>query len=405
MWGNGRHAIRIVAVAVVATFGAWAPMFADSAPAHAAAKPHLKAIEYHPTPTATQRAAAQSTIAAAKVKPTTIPFWQHTFTDGVSGHQFSDTLVGADPATSNKTTTIKTTVIPVAFQIAGGNLYDPTVPSPCTNDPKNIPTKKTLASPIFKTADYTVGGTDLGKGQAIDEFRRAEFWDQTGGGANPKYHTKLAPKLAKKITVNVPAGSGEDFSFGGPCTMGMVDVNWLEPYIENTLIPQLGAAKVLAPTQFALFLTSNVVSYDGVPHLAHCCIIGFHYFAPNPSYNNVEQTYGISDYDTLGLDFWGGGLTDTSVMAHEVGEWMDDPFGDNLVDPWGHIGQQPDCQNNFEVGDPLSGTWFTVNIGKSTYHVQELAFNSWFYRLSPSGGVNGWYSFNGSFTTPAAECS
>jgi len=38
------------------------------------------------------------------------------------------------------------------------------------------------------------------------------------------------------------------------------------------------------------------------------------------------------------------------------------------------------------------------------YHLQELAFVSWFYHQSPSTGVNGWYSNGGAFTTAAAPC-
>jgi hypothetical protein len=39
-----------------------------------------------------------------------------------------------------------------------------------------------------------------------------------------------------------------------------------------------------------------------------------------------------------------------------------------------------------------------------TYHLQELAFASWFYHQTHSMGINGWYSDMGSFLTPAAPC-
>jgi hypothetical protein len=59
------------------------------------------------------------------------------------------------------------------------------------------------------------------------------------------------------------------------------------------------------------------------------------------------------------------------------------------------------------VGDPLSGTTYTFQGSPSsfTYHVQELAFFSWFYHSSPSLGVNGWFSDQGTFTSSAAACS
>jgi hypothetical protein len=39
------------------------------------------------------------------------------------------------------------------------------------------------------------------------------------------------------------------------------------------------------------------------------------------------------------------------------------------------------CQNNLEVGDPLSGTNFSPIGGRNgfTYHLQELWFFSWLY--------------------------
>ena len=63
------------------------------------------------------------------------------------------------------------------------------------------------------------------------------------------------------------------------------------------------------------------------------------------------------------------------------------------------------CQANLEVGDPLSGTIFPVTSGTFTYHLQELAFFSWFYRQSPSIGLNGAYSDQDHFKTPAAACT
>jgi len=92
-------------------------------------------------------------------------------------------------------------------------------------------------------------------------------------------------------------------------------------------------------------------------------------------------------------------------MSHEVAEWMNDPFGNNPTKPWGNIGQVSGCQNNLEVGDPLTGTGITDTLNGKTYHLQELAFFSWFYHSSPSLGANGWFSSNGTFRTSAAPCT
>jgi hypothetical protein len=89
-------------------------------------------------------------------------------------------------------------------------------------------------------------------------------------------------------------------------------------------------------------------------------------------------------------------------MSHEVGEWVNDPYGNNPTPAWGHTGQVPGCQNNLEVGDPLSGTDAPRIFGSNgfTYHLQELAFFSWFFQ-TPSIGIHGWFSNNGTFLTDA----
>jgi hypothetical protein len=53
----------------------------------------------------------------------------------------------------------------------------------------------------------------------------------------------------------------------------------------------------------------------------------------------------------------------------------------------------------------LSGTAITDTLADKTYHLQELAFFSWFYHSKPSLGANRWFSSNGTFRTSAAPCS
>jgi hypothetical protein len=84
---------------------------------------------------------------------------------------------------------------------------------------------------------------------------------------------------------------------------------------------------------------------------------------------------------------------------------MNDPLTTNPTPAWGHVGQVSGCQSNLEVGDPLSGTTFPVMLNGFTYHPQELAFFSWFYRQKPSIAVNNWYSDQGTFGSYAAPCT
>lgn len=96
---------------------------------------------------------------------------------------------------------------------------------------------------------------------------------------------------------------------------------------------------------------------------------------------------------------------DVGVLAHELGEWYDDPLVSNATPRWGHVGQVSGCQGNLEVGDPLSGHFLEVAMPNGLlYHPQELAFFSWFFGQQPSLGFDGWYSMGGTFRTPAAPC-
>ena len=62
-----------------------------------------------------------------------------------------------------------------------------------------------------------------------------------------------------------------------------------------------------------------------------------------------------------------------------------------------------DAKATWRFGDPLTGTnvpTVTSTVNGFDYHLQELAFFSWFYG-APSIGVNGWFSDNNTFTTDA----
>jgi hypothetical protein len=117
----------------------------------------------------------------------------------------------------------------------------------------------------------------------------------------------------------------------------------------------------------------NVMLADPISNLGGCCFLGYH----GASNFLPIQTYSPSDFDTAGL--FGPTQRDAKTLSHEVGEWVDDPFGNNPTPAWGNsVGQVPPgvCQSNLEVGDPLRGTNFSAIAGHNgfTYHLQELAF-------------------------------
>jgi hypothetical protein len=84
---------------------------------------------------------------------------------------------------------------------------------------------------------------------------------------------------------------------------------------------------------------------------------------------------------------------------------MDNPLGVNTVPAWGGVGIQATCSTQLEVGDPLTGYvgQYTDSSGFA-YHLQELAYFSWFARNTPSLAIDQRYSTLGSFATFAPPC-
>jgi hypothetical protein len=198
--------------------------------------------------------------------------------------------------------------------------------------------------------------------------------------------------------------------FGITCsTLGIVYINDLD----NALLALMGPGGALrgavSPGTFPLFAMDNVVAAgDNPPTVDECCITGYHGSVQS---KGKIQIYSPFDMDTAGI--FGSGFTTT--LAHEIGEAINDPNGSNPTPIWGNIGQNVGgfCQNNFEVGDPLTPGWgtptntfFVTEPNGLTYGLQELAFFNWFY--GPNGGnplgAGGLYSNNGSFLGDNIPC-
>jgi hypothetical protein len=346
-------------------------------------------LDWAPTRTAAE-------VASLRAQPnvaTTIKTFTTTVLDGASTFKYR--MVGKNPfVTQTKpSTTIKTTLIPVIIKFSNGDTWDPAAIDSC--DTQSALTR-TQNSPIFKAQAWSFGPTSVGTAQYIDAFQRGEFYSQTKPtGINPNYHVKLALTTHAPLTLNVPnADAAEGSTVCGSGKLGAVEINYLDGQLQSYITGTLGSA---ASTTFPLFLLGNVVEY--ISTISNCCVLGYHNAMTNAG---NFQSYGLSMYDNTG-DF--AGSADISALSHEVGEWMNDPNGVNPTKPWGHIGQVSGCQGNLEVGDPLSGTTITDTLNGKAYHPQELAFFSWFYHSTPSLGVNGWFSSNGTFTASAAACT
>ena len=345
--------------------------------------------------------------------------FNYTVVSSRDGNTYSGSMVGQDPFGSNfATTSIDTPIIPVilitnTIAVASPNgkilttkpgvtVFDPTVADDaCLTSPNDVPVTLMVQSPIFQPNAFTFGPTAVGDTQYLDAFQRGNFWQFVGGTG---YHTLLNPHVLPAVTINLPGKLGLAGRFGGTCgPLAIVNFTVMMQQVFDKLLVSEGAN--IDSSKFPIFLFYNTVMAANSAGGSKCCILGFH-AAPTqnaavaPDKAARVQTYAFIDFETSGA--FGPTVHDTSIAGHEVGEWMDDPFGNNPTPAWGHTGQVGACQGNLEVGDPLTGTNIPPVTGTNgfTYHLQELAFFSWFYG-KPSIAVNNWFSNNNTFTTDA----
>jgi hypothetical protein len=332
-----------------------------------------------------------------------IPYWSSSIKVGTTTYNYM--MVGGKPTVklANPVSKIKVVIVPVKFVFKSGATvvatFDPTkVDATCS--PKGSAVTMVKNSPILgNVKKFKVGGTSLGTGQYVSLFQRGEFYNDTKpNGLNPGYQVELTPVVTFGTqTVNVSNGNVFSVTCG---KLGLYDIAAFDSLIQNTYMPKLAAAGY-GPDTLPLFLTYNVVlDQNNDPN--NCCILGYHSAFNNPSFGNAFQTYSVADYDSSQAF---NGTSDVSALSHEIAEWMNDPNTSNPTPPWGHIGQVSGCQANLEVGDPLSGTIKPIALNGFTYHVQDLAFLSWFYQQKTSIGVNGWYSLYGTFKVKAKPCA
>src|SRR5579875_544226 len=275
IWGAG---LTIGAVAASAAALAVAAPATAGSPALPHFTPH-RVINYQPATHLGARALAGK----ATVKLQTFTAKQ---TDGKK--TFSFTMVGKNPRVkqSKPSSTINAELIPVDFKW-NGLTNDATIGNSCDSTPA---TTRAMNSPIVKNVSWTFGKKSMGTTQYTDAFQRAEFYKFTKPGAvNPNYHVKLAYKLLPKVTINVPAADGAyaQLSCSSNSYELAVEINWLDGYLQSTVLPSLASQGLIGPNTFPMFLSTNTVEY--IQTTANCCVLGFHnaYQA-----SNGVQTYG-----------------------------------------------------------------------------------------------------------------
>jgi hypothetical protein len=250
-----------------------------------------------------------------------------------------------------------------------------------------------LNSPNFANASYTTGFTQFG-----DAVQRAEFFKI----AEPDWRTLIErPQFLPAVQVEVPVGSSQLFQTQSGIIFALIDFNFLISQL-NTIV-QLEDLDV---TALPIALTRNALFYDTVP--SNCCTLGFHTAFETKVQGpfHFVQTFAFASWLEQGI-FMDPTIADAITISHEVSEWMNDPFINNVVPPW----EFPDgsgCGGNLlETGDPvevLPNPTFPVTINGVTYHPQTEALLPWFSRPATNNlSIGGAFSYPNTATLPTAS--
>jgi hypothetical protein len=300
-----------------------------------------------------------------------LPQWTFDWTSSYNGRNYSSVILGTDPITTNTSTTIDVGIIPIkmVYGASNGNMtFDPNASGEFGT---MSATQMVNGSVIFQSiVDYNQGGTDLGKTQYEDAYMRGNFWGTVQ--TNTKYHVLLKTLIGPEQTFTVPSSEGDVVSnpWSGIPT-GLADINWFDEQLQ-TVINKYSCNVIkepcISPNVLPLFITENVYLTE-IPGINGCCIGGYH-SANGPAPGGQTYSYSTSIQQASIPVF----SQDVGALAHEVGEWIMDPFTTN----------PSPCPDNsiLEVGDPLEldptfGDYpYTVN--GFTYHPQDLVFISWF---------------------------
>jgi hypothetical protein len=357
--------------------------------------------------------AKTGTLGGADVLPTTrtVPHWWGSTLNPDDGVTYGYNMVGANPYTCSGagcSVTIEADITPIIVRVGG-----------LTFDGNNV-LAATLASPEFQLSDYgstpfaTAGAANVPRGpggllsqndaghalQLQDAIMRAQF-NKTGAS---NYHVTLHPNVLPPVTIDVPANHGVVIQNARQVIFGDVNVVWWSSQIQNLL-------QSSDPTHLAIFLTDNVMLYEGKDVL-NCCIIGYHgtKAAGNGSGNTGSngnasvQTFAWASYTSAGVFARPNGgtnwaLQDIHALSHEIAEWADDPFVNNLVEPWlTPTAPQYGCTGVLETGDPVVAIGFAMGTNNfrqgpnpngtqsadGSYHPEDEVLLPWFMRTAPN---------------------
>jgi hypothetical protein len=299
---------------------------------------------------------------------TNLPQWTFSWTSSYNNRAYNSVILGGNPSSSNATTTIEVGIIPIKMVYGSSNGNMTFDPNTAGEFGKYSTTTMVNDSLIFKSlVDYNQGGTDLGTTQYEDAYMRGNYWGY-GVSKNTNYHLILKTLVGPEQTLDVPTSEGDVISnpWSGIPT-GTADINWFDAQLQ-TIMAKYSCTKIkepcIGPNVLPLFITENVYLTEG-----GCCIGGYH-SANGGAPSGQTYSYSTSIQDASVEVF----SQDIGALAHEIGEWIMDPFTTN----------SSPCPSNgiLEVGDPLeTGPDFgdyPYTVDGFTFHPQDLVFITWF---------------------------
>ncbi len=335
------------------------------------------------------KTSARAQLAIQQGRVFSVPAFFSTFT--YQGQTYPFSMVGGAPQ-QGETTEVKTQMIPISMYFEG---YVDANGEPITLDVNTV-LPQTLNSPNFRKAPYGTGYT-----QFADAVQRAQF-SQT---MRPDWHTVLGPpQLLAPIIIDVPRGLATLYRVPNGRVFAILDTDFFVSQL-NTIVQTEGLDVRALP----IALTTDVLLAPGA-RIQDCCVLGFHTaFDIGPRGNAVAvQTFLWASWVDEGI--FGGTLADVTPLSHEISEWMNNPFGVNVVPPWVFPNGAGGCQKNLETGDPIAllpNSGFQVTIDGFTYHPQNQALLQWFQRNPRSNATGGAFSFPDStlLSGPSQPCS
>jgi hypothetical protein len=328
-------------------------------------------------------------VALGQNRIASVPVFSNSF--AFEGKTYPFTVVGSKPQAGG-TTQISTQLLPVSLFFEG---YQDENGEEVVLDARPL-LGRVKNSPNFRSTVYQTGSTQL-----ADAVQRAQFFSSMA----QDWHTLLgSPEVLKPVTITVPRGMARVLrNPSSGVVFAVVDSAFFISHL-NTIVQMAD----FRPDALGILLTNNVLLAPEAD-LKRCCVLGFHTAFDTGEQGNkrMVQTVLWASWTEQGV--LGTNLGDVTALSHEIGEWMNDPFGSNIVPAWQHLVAGLGCQSTLETADPvaaLPNSTVPITVDGFTFHPQTQVLLPWFTRQA-SDAIDGVYSFPDThlLTGPSQPCA